>query len=264
MARTKGLQTSQIESQHHILATQNVRIARKKWGITAEQIAVLTALTKEFKLSVTLGDLKLLDDKWYVTHAGLLRIAQRRRCSGIRAHILGHLCDPAADRWVFKATVQKNPRSRAFIAYGDASPENTSAVVRGAEMRVAETRAVDRALRAAYGIGLCSIEELGSLPGRSGLSAGQAHANGSGTLSVSNNNQHRLRDRLCIVIRQFNLDPALVKAYAADFCGTQTLKDASRDLVESFISHLAKAANEDRNGLVCKLNSYAQPAEAKP
>ena len=29
-------------------------------------------------------------------------------------------------------------------------------------MRVAETRAVNRALRKAYGIGLCSVEELGS------------------------------------------------------------------------------------------------------
>jgi len=54
-----------------------------------------------------------------------------------------------------------------------------------------------------------------------------------------------------------------VKAYAADFCGTATLKEATRDLVESFISHLAKAAKEDPAGLVCKLNSYAQPKEAR-
>jgi hypothetical protein len=33
-------------------------------------------------------------------------------------------------------------------------------MVHGAEMRVAETRAVNRALRKAYGIGLCSVEEL--------------------------------------------------------------------------------------------------------
>jgi hypothetical protein len=31
-------------------------------------------------------------------------------------------------------------------------------------MRVAETRAVNRALRKAYGIGLCSVEELGWEP----------------------------------------------------------------------------------------------------
>jgi len=45
---------------------------------------------------------------------------------------------------------------------GDANPTNVSLLVRGAEMRVAETRAVNRALRKAYGIGLCPVEELGA------------------------------------------------------------------------------------------------------
>ena len=66
-----------------------------------------------------------------------------------------------------------------------------------------------------------------------------------------------------MLIRQYNLDPILIKAYAADFCGTTTLKDASRESVESFISHLATSAKENRDGLVCKLNSYAQPAKVK-
>jgi len=79
----------------------------------------------------------------------------------------------------------------------------------------------------------------------------------------SSNGQPRLRDRLCLLIRQYNLDPTLVKQYAADFCGTQSLKETSRDLVESFISHLAASAKEDREGLICKLNSYAQSVEAK-
>ena len=130
-------------------------------------------------------------------------------------------------------------------------------------MRVAETRAVNRALRKAYGSGRCSVEELGRLTGspestRNGNQAPKpAHSNGS------NNGQPRLRDRLCVLIRQYNLDPMLVKAYAADFCGTPSLKDASRDLVESFVSHLARSAQENRDALVCKLNSYAQPVEAK-
>jgi hypothetical protein len=55
-----------------------------------------------------------------------------------------------------------------------------------------------------------------------------------------------------------------VKAYAADFCGTEVLKEASRDLVESFIAHISKAAKEDRDALICKLNSYAQSVEVKP
>src|SRR5580692_9158338 len=76
-----------------------------------------------------------------------------------------------------------------------------------------------------------------------------------------NGNPARLRDQLCLLIRQYNLDPTLVKSYAAHFCGTETLKEASRDLVESFIAHLSASAKEDRDGLICKLNSYAQPVE---
>jgi hypothetical protein len=45
------------------------------------------------------------------------------------------------------------------VGYGDADPSNVPPWSTGAEMRVAETRAVNRALRTAYGIGLCSVEE---------------------------------------------------------------------------------------------------------
>jgi hypothetical protein len=135
-------------------------------------------------------------------------------------------------------------------------------LVQGAEMRVAETRAVNRALRKAYGIGLCSVEELGSLSGSPGPTRDHEQSAKPHSQNGSNNGQPRLRDRLCLLIRQYNLDPTLVKAYAADFCGTETLKGASRDLVESFISHIAASAKENRDGLVCKLNSYAQPQEA--
>jgi acyl CoA:acetate/3-ketoacid CoA transferase alpha subunit len=130
-------------------------------------------------------------------------------------------------------------------------------------MRVAETRAVNRALRKAYGIGLCSIEELGSFSASQKPVEATPQSNGRHGSNRSSNGQARLRDQLCLLIRQYNLDPTLVKAYAADFCGTATLKEASRDLVESFISELATAAKNDRDSLLCKLNSYAQSMEVK-
>jgi hypothetical protein len=132
----------------------------------------------------------------------------------------------------------------------------------GAEMRIAETRAVNRALRKAYGIGLCSVEELGSLSRNSTPASGHPpSANHSS--NGSTNGQPRLRDQLCLLIRQHNLDPTLVKAYAADFCGTPSLKEANRDLVQSFISHLTACAKENRDMLICRLNSYAQSVEVK-
>jgi hypothetical protein len=130
-------------------------------------------------------------------------------------------------------------------------------------MPVAETRAVNRALRKAYGIGLCSVEEMGSFSGPPKPTAASPHSHVSHGSNGSCNGQPRLRDQLCLLIRQHGLDPTLVKSYAAHFCGTETLKEASRDLVESFIAHLAASAKEDRDGLICKLNSYAQPVEVK-
>jgi hypothetical protein len=243
---------------------KNARGARAIWGrLSAATIDSLKQLTDGFALSVVAGDLQLLENRWYVTHSGLLRIAQRRRCSGIKTVLQGALSDPLANRWVFRATVYKSPVSRGFVGYGDADPTNTSPLVRGAEMRVAETRAVNRALRKAYGIGLCSVEELGWLtnsPSPAGERSEPVKPPNSNGLS---NGQPKLRDRLCILIRQHGLDPNLVKAYAADFCGTPTLKEARRELIESFISHLASSAKENRDGLVCKLNSYSQPIEVK-
>jgi hypothetical protein len=242
---------------------KDIRVARQMWGtLSRKVIDALKGLILEHNFSVTSGDLQLLDNRWYVTHAGLLRLARRSRCSGIVTKIDRSVSNPSQNRWVFRATVYKTRSSVGFAGYGDADPSNTSTRMRGAEMRIAETRAVNRALRKAYGIGLCSVEELGSLAAPERLQATTPHSNGQPRSNGSNNGQPRLRDQLCLLIRQHNLDPKLVKSYAADFCGTTTLSGASRDLVESFISHLSSAANENRESLVCKLNSYTPSSEA--
>jgi hypothetical protein len=242
----------------------NSRDALNIWG-DLPRIAFrdLKELTVQYALSVAGGDLQLLDGRWYVTHAGLLRLAFRRRCSGIRTTAVNRFSDSATNRWVFKATVYKSG-SKGFVGYGDADPSNVSPLVRGAEMRVAETRAVNRALRKAYGIGLCSIEELGYLPSPPQPTRWKRTACSKSNGDGSGNGQPRLRDRLCLLIRQHQLDPSLVKRYAAEFCGTQELREASRDLVESFITHLAEWAARDRDGLLCKLNSFAPSQEVHP
>jgi hypothetical protein len=128
-------------------------------------------------------------------------------------------------------------------------------------MRVAETRAVNRALRKAYGIGLCSVEELGWAPRSNSPGPSVQPKTSTNENNGHHNTQPRLRDRLCLLIRQHQLDAGLVKAYAADYCGTATLRDASRDQVEAFINDLAVRATKDRDGLICQLNSYSQSQE---
>jgi len=213
-------------------------------------LIALRELSLEYRLSVALGDLLYIQERWYVSHAGLLRIAKRKRCAGIKVESVEEFSDPNARRWAFKATVFKAGASKGFVGFGDADPSNVSALVRGAEMRVAETRAVNRALRKAYGIGICSVEEIGTLSNSVEKLPSQG-TNGSGA-------GPKVRDRLCQLIRQHQLDPELVKAYAVDFCGTKTLRDASREQVENFVQQLGEWAEKDRNALLCQLNSYAR------
>src|ERR1700722_7845191 len=240
----------------------NKRLAEHSWGqLSSHLVTSLRSLTSEFSLSVGRGDIICLDGHWYVTHSGLLRLASRRPWVGIQVEMVRDFCDPTGDRWAFRATLFPSDKSRGFVGFGDADPSNVSPLVRGAEMRVAEPRAVNRALRKAYGIGLCSVEELGWPSPPSKPTESSSNSNGFHGSNGSNGNPTRLRDQLCLLIRQYNLDPNLVKAYAAHFCGTETLKDASRDLVESFISHLAASAKEDIDGLICKLNSFAPSQE---
>lgn len=242
----------------------NRRLAKATWGKLSRTLwRGLADLTERYALSVALGDLQQIEGRWYVTHAGLLRIAQRRRCHSIRTSLQRDVSDPIASRWVFKATVYKTSNSRGFVGYGDADPSNVSRLVRGAEMRMAETRAVDRALRKAYGIGLCSVEELGSFPGPPRPAAAASPSIGSHGPNGSGNGHVRLRDQLCLLIRKYDLDPVRVKRYAADFCGTEVLRDAGRDLVESFIATLTDQAAKDREGLICKLNSYGNTEAVK-
>ena len=237
------------------LLRENVRLAKGTVPFSSRAIDLLASITRDFQFSFKAGELQIINGNWYVTHTGLLRLARRKRCSGIHVEAVDSLCDSAASRFVLKATVFPSKGSSGFVGYGDADPSNVSSLVRGAEMRVAETRAVNRALRKAYGIGLCSVEEIGTIPNPVEKLPPQ-NANGNG-----NGGGPKVRDRLCQIIRQHKLDPELVKAYAVDFCGTKTLREASREQVENFVQQLADWAEKDRNALLCQLNSYARPKQ---
>jgi hypothetical protein len=221
----------------------------------------LRTLSRDFDFSVRRGDLQILNNSWYVTHTGLLRLARRKRCRGIHVEAIDSLCDSAANRFVLKATVYPSKDSAGFVGYGDADPSNVSQLVRGAEMRIAETRAVNRALRKAYGIGICSVEEIGSNPGPIAAAPDSRTSSPMRTNGNGNGSGHKVRDRLCQIIRRHKLDPELVKAYAIDVCGTKALKDATREQVESFVAELAEAAKNDRDALLCQLNSYARSTQ---
>jgi hypothetical protein len=241
---------------------QEAKFAKSLCGhLPKSALRGLEALIRLHNISVMNGDVTYLRNGWYVTHSGLLGIARQKRCVGIEVRPAVEFCEPAASRWAFKATVYKSQTCKGFVGFGDADPSNVSSLVHGAEMRVAETRAVNRALRKAYGIGICSVEEIGSFAeppqsSRESKKLPPQPANGNG-----NYGGPKVRDRLCQIIRQHQLDANLVKSYATDFCGVKTLRDATREQVESFVTHLADWAEKDRNALLWQLNSYQRQKE---
>jgi hypothetical protein len=248
-------------SKCELLISRNRILAKKLWGdfLDPAQLRSLRELTQHFSFSLALGDMRLLQGAWYVTHTGLLRLSRRSLCAGIDVEAVTQFCNAQTARWTFRATVFKSRTCKGFVGYGDADPSNVSPLVRGAEMRVAETRAVNRALRKAYGIGICSVEEIGSVqeptqaqPHTVKLPSQPANENYGGP---------KVRDQLCQIIRQHQLDATLVKSYAVDFCGTKSLREASREQVENFVAHLADWVERDRNALLCQLNSFVRPQE---
>jgi len=78
------------------------------------------------------------------------------------------------------------------------------------------------------------------MAGRQSLSSGTASVSSSGSTSSI---------------------PSWSNPTAVDFCGTKTLKEASREQVEKFVVHLADWAAKDKNALLCQLNSYRRPLE---
>jgi len=235
---------------------RDVKLAKSVWGeLTPLSVLTLLETLRRHRLSVASGDLLLIDGRWYVTHSGLLRIAARNQCRGNRIRPVAEFCETSASRYAFKATVFTSSECKGFVGYGDADPSNVSLLVHGAEMRVAETRAVNRALRKAYGIGICSVEEIGSFAEPSHSSRRESKKLPPQPAS-GNYGGRTVRDHLCQIIRQHQLDATLVKSYATDFCGVKILREATREQVENFVAHLADWAEKDRDALLCQLNSY--------
>jgi len=99
-----------------------------------------------------------LQGKDFITHRGLLAIAHEKGLHSIETELI---TEPTADIIVFKATaiINTGVHEKKFTGYGDASKSNVNANIAPHMIRMAETRAVNRALRLATNVGMCSAEE---------------------------------------------------------------------------------------------------------
>jgi hypothetical protein len=83
----------------------NARRARSIWGqLPTAALEALRELTSRLAVSVAAGDLQFLENRWYVTHSGLLRIST--------AALLGNP-DCSA-----RATVRSGCRSMGLQSHG--------------------------------------------------------------------------------------------------------------------------------------------------
>ena len=124
----KNLDKNNLRLQRH-----NASLVKQLYpNINRAQIQAVRSLTKQFSFSFASGDVIRLENSWFVTHTGLLRLARRKRCRGIHVEAIDSLCDSAANRFVLKATVYPSKDSAGFVGYGDVDPSNVSQLVRGA------------------------------------------------------------------------------------------------------------------------------------
>jgi len=97
-----------------------------------------------------------LQGREYLTHNGLLRVAHEHGLKSIQNELIHW--DPKAKAAVIR-TIVEGERG-VYTGYGDANPNNVAKHLREATLRMAETRAVNRALRLYTGLGMTTTEEL--------------------------------------------------------------------------------------------------------
>ena len=112
-----------------------------------------------------------IGDKTFIKYAGLLYLGEQMWVTSIITRLTHEDLDQQI--FHFKAVVKGlkvihgEPREVIYSFQGDANPSNVSRMVRDSIRRVAETRAVARALRAYCSVAMCSLEELGNSNHRS-------------------------------------------------------------------------------------------------
>ena len=93
--------------------------------------------------------------KDFITFPGLLAIAHDKGLTSINTDFVNESLETP----VVKATVTLD--GKVYTGYGDATSTNVAKKVAGALLRMAETRAIARALRFACNIDMTALEEIG-------------------------------------------------------------------------------------------------------
>jgi len=98
-----------------------------------------------------------LKGKAFITYKGLVMLADEQGWSGTKTELV--FADREANRFEFKATV--TGEAGTYEGHGDADPSNVGRMIIPHMLRMAETRAIARALRQYTRCELTAAEEMG-------------------------------------------------------------------------------------------------------
>lgn len=119
-------------------------------------------IKKPEKMHVDSKFIVKVGDKEFVRLDGLLDLAHRRGITALLSEMV--TLDLEKKVAVFKAQCviydEEGKDTNTFTAFGDACPENVSAMTKASWIRMAESRATARVLRKALNVNACSFEEL--------------------------------------------------------------------------------------------------------
>ncbi|GEM_PF-580780 len=203
----------------------------------AQQIRALFA---EFGLRPDLGHIIVMGDRPYVTKEGLIYYAQK---SGQLAGIEVEIVERTQDFCLIKATVRTKDGGK-YEAYGDADKNNTNRMVTPHLIRMAETRAVNRALRVAFPIGLTSYEELAEQDILYDPETGEVIEE----IRKSNNGNGHASDRQVNAIKTIaekrKLTEEQLKELLKNLVNKENLEELSKEEASTVISGLNKLASK--------------------
>lgn len=205
---------------------------------------------------------KVIGETDAVSYKGLLSLAHDDGLREVSTKLLQH--PTAENRWTAIVMSRVVTRRGSFSGIGDASPESTNPGVGIHAIRVAETRATARALRAAVNIGEVALEELAGnvtivgAGARTSESAGSANDNRGGderkharTSESAADRPHQSEPRR---IAMSEAQKKLLFRLAFDLGATR--EDAhERVLVALGLERLEWATREDASRAIDKLQS---------
>ena len=214
----------------------------KKQDFTPEKVAVQTMelYAKEYGLIPSIHFV-FLGGNPYITSDGLLWLGNNhpdpsKQIAGINTQIIQ--ADFEKNQFVVKATVILE-NGKQYDGIGTATKENLTRITANHGLEMAETRAVSRALRKAYAIGIPAIEEV---------KEGQPEQNAPADkkkLSPEDPITENQRKRLFAIANEENISHDEIKLIIKEF-GYESTKDIKVKDYNEIIKRLEEYAKQSK------------------